>query len=195
MANGRVLTGFSYPYVSIYSCSTAGVITHSSTTVLARGVSVSLDVEDAGDDNVFYADNRSAESIEGTFTGGTVTLTVDGLFDSAEALIYGLPSASGGFVSYSAVQNAPYVSIGFVCRYMSDGVTSYVPVILNKCKFNLANLSANTQEEDIEWQTQELTARVMRDDSSSGVWKMVGTAVTTESSAVSAITGAWTNAQ
>lgn len=190
MANGRVLTGFSYPYVAVYS-NAGTTITYTSATTLARGVSVSLDVEDAGDDNVFYADNVAAESIEGTFTGGTVTLTVDGLFPTSEALIYGLSSADGdGFVNYGANQTAPYIGIGFVCRYMSAGSTTYVPVVLTKCKFNPSNLSANTQEEDIEWQTQELTARVMRDDSADLVWKKVGTATTTEASAITMITSA-----
>lgn len=55
MANGRVLTGFSKPYVAEYSAS-GNTVTYKSGMILARGVSVSLSVE-ASDDNIFYADN------------------------------------------------------------------------------------------------------------------------------------------
>lgn len=185
MADGRVLTGFSLPYVALYGNS-GTTITYTSGSKLARGVSVSVELDDNGDDNIFYADNVAAETVSGNFTGGTATLTVDGLKDTAEALIYGLSSADAdGFVNYSNAINAPYVGIGFVCRYMSSGSTSYVPVVLTKCRFNLSNLSAATQEEDIEWQTQELTAKILIDDA--GIWKRVGTATTTEASAVALI--------
>lgn len=185
MADGRVLTGFSLPYVALYGLS-GTTITYTSGSKLARGVSVSVELDDNGDDNIFYADNVAAETVSGNFTGGTATLTVDGLKDTAEALIYGLSAADAdGFVNYSNAINAPYVGIGFVCRYMSSGSTSYVPVVLTKCRFNLSNLSASTQEEDIEWQTQELTAKILIDDD--GIWKRVGTATTTEASAVALI--------
>lgn len=184
-ANGRVLTGFSLPYVALYA-SSGTTVTYSSGSILARGVSVSVENEQDEDANVFYADNVAAETVEGEFKGGTFTLTVDGLLSSAEALIYGLSAADGdGWVSYGTQNNAPYVGVGFVCRYMSDGVESYVPVILTKCKFNLANLSAATQEEDIDWQTQELTGRILID--ANNIYKKVGTAVTTEALASSAI--------
>lgn len=184
-ANGRVLTGFSLPYVALYA-STGTTVTYSSGSILARGVSVSVENEQEADANVFYADNVAAETVEGEFRGGTFTLTVDGLLSSAEALIYGLSAADGdGWVSYGTQNTAPYVGVGFVCRYMSDGAESYVPVILTKCKFNLANLSAATQEEDIDWQTQELTGRILID--ANNIYKKVGTAVTTEAIASSAI--------
>lgn len=180
MANGRVLTGFSLPYVALYTAS-SGNVTYSSGQILARGVSVSLEVESASDDNIFYADNVSAEVVAGQFTGGSATLTVDGLLQNAEKLLLGLPTVdSDGFTAYGDSQSIPYVGLGFICRYMSDGVTTYVPVILTKCRANQPNLEANTQEEEIEWQTQEIEFSVLRDDSSNHTWKLVGTAKTTE---------------
>ena len=52
MAAGRVRTGFSLPYVALYSA-TGTVITYSNGQRLARGVSVSIEAE-AEDDNIFY---------------------------------------------------------------------------------------------------------------------------------------------
>lgn len=190
MANGRVLTGFSKPYVAVYS-NDGTTVSYANGQILARGVSVSMEVETAADDNIFYADNIAAESVAGAFTGGTVTLTVDGLLDAAERLLFGLPAAGAdGFTSYGDDAAVPYVGLGFICRYMSDGVTSYVPVILNKCRAQMPNLEAETQEDEIDWQTQEIEFNMMRDDSENHVWKMVGAGVATEAAAEAKIKAA-----
>ena len=188
MANGRVLTGFSMPWVALYANS-GGTISYSGGMPLARGVSVSLDVE-TSDDNDFYADNVLAETDNQGFSSGTVTLTVDGLKDAARKLIMGITaSRTAGqveFEQYDDTQAIPYVGVGFVARYMEDGVTSYVPYILNKVKFNPEGLEAATQEENIDWQTTELEGSIMRDDSTAHAWKLIGAAQTTEAAAVDA---------
>lgn len=172
-AAGKVLTGFSLPYVALYGHS-GTTVTYSSGQKLARGVSVSIEPE-SGDENNFYADNIAAESSPGVFTNGTVTLTVDGLLAAAERLIMGLPEADNeGFMHYGDDMSIPYVGIGFICRYMSDGVTTYTPVILRKCRFTSPGTDANTQEEEIDWQTQELSAAILRDDTAKHDWKYVG---------------------
>lgn len=176
MAAGKVCTGFSLPYVAAYTAS-GGTVTYSDVQKLARGVSVSIEPE-SGDDNKFYADNVAAETAPGTFTGGTVNLTVDGLLTAAERFIMGLPEAQTiGTVSvlaYGDSANPPYVGLGFLARYMSDGVTTYVPYVLTKVRFNEIQTSAETQEDEIDWQTQDLTATIMRDDTANHTWKLVG---------------------
>lgn len=192
-ATGRVCTGFSKPYVAVYS-NTSGTISYTKGQVLARGVEVSIEPE-AGDDNTFYADNVAAEVSPGIFTGGTVTLTVDGLLPAAESLIYGLPepepvtvdSASVDVYAYGDAMDIPYCGIGFIARYQSDGVVSYVPIVLTKTRFTVNGTSAATQEDGIDWQTQELSATLMRDDSSSHNWKKVGAGQTTEAAAEAVI--------
>lgn len=179
MAAGRIRTGFSLPYVALYSAS-ATTVTYSSGQKLARGVSVTIEAE-AEDDNIFYADNISAESAPGIFTSGTATFTVDGLKIDAERLIMGIPAAdSDGFIHYGESLTIPYVGVGFIVRYMEDGVVSYVPTILTKCRFVTPGEDASTATETIEWQTQEISATILRDDTSNHDWKIVGTAKTTE---------------
>lgn len=182
MAAGRVMTGFSLPYVAKYTAA-GNVVTYSQGQRLARGVSVSIEAE-AEDSNIFYADNVSAESAPGIFTSGTATITVDGLKLAAEQLIMGIPSAdSEGFIHYGESLAIPYVGIGFVCRYMEDGVVSYVPYVLTKARFITPGVDAQTATETIEWQTQELTATLLRDDTSNHDWKLVGGEQTTEAAA------------
>lgn len=193
MANGRVCTGFSMPFVALYAASN-GTVTYSGGIPLARGVSVSLSVEGTSD-NDFYADNVLAETDTQSFSNGTVTLTVDGLKEAARKLITGVTttksvtvdSSTVEFEVYDDTQVVPYVGVGFVARYMEEGVTTYVPYIINKVKFNPEGLEAETQGEEIDWQTAELEGDIMRDDSSSHAWKMIGAAQTTEAAAVAAI--------
>ena len=189
-AAGKVCTGFSMPYVAKYS-NVGNVVTYSGVMQLARGVSVSLSL-DTTDDNVFHADNVSAETAAAIFTGGTATLTVDGLLAAAEKFILGLPettkvTAGGEQVDvshYGDGMEIPYVGIGFVVRYQSAGVVTYAPVVLAKARFQQPGLDAATQEESIDWQTQELTATLMRDDTANHDWKLVGADQSTEEAAV-----------
>lgn len=173
MAAGKVMTGFSLPYVALYEAN-GTTVTHSRGQRLARGVSVSIEAE-AEDSNIFYADNISAESAPGIFTSGTATFTVDGLKLAAEQLIMGIPAADAqGFIHYGENLTIPYVSVGFICRYMEDGVTTYTPVILTKVRFVTPGIEAQTATETIEWQTQELQATLLRDDTQNHDWKLVG---------------------
>lgn len=195
MANGKVCTGFSMPWVALYSAS-AGVVSYSGGMPLARGVDVSLDVEGA-EDNDFYADNVLAETDTQSFSNGTLGLTVDGLKAAARKLISGVTTTesvtpTGGqtafsFDVYDDLAVTPYCGVGFIVRYMEEGVTTYCPVIIKKVKFSPEALEAATQEENIEFQTTALEAAIMRDDSTNHAWKMVGEDQTTEAAAYAAI--------
>ena len=189
MANGRVITGYSKPYVALYNPND-GSPTYSSGQPLARGVSVQVE-STTGDAVNFYADNVLAESAGGVFTGATLTMVVDGLKDAARKLIMGLPTATSKQINgadvdiyeYDDRQSIPYVGVGFVVRYMEAGVTTYQPVIFTKGAFNVDGLSAQTQEDNLQFQTSELTVNVMRDDSAHHTWRRIAEAQTTEQAA------------
>lgn len=183
MAVGKIVTGFSKPYVALYAAS-SGTISYSSGQKLSQGVSVSGSA-DTADDNNFYADNVTSESESGIFTTGELSLTVKGLEQSAEKLIMGLPAAdtTTGLIAYDDDQAIPDVGVGFIVRYMQDGVTTYTPVIYPRCAFQFPNTEAATQEESINWQTQELTATIKRAEDAKRTWKYVGGAETTEAAA------------
>jgi len=187
MAAGKVCTGFSLPYVAKYS-NTGNAVTYSNGMKLARGVNVSIDPE-SSEDNGFYADNVLSENADATFTSATLTLTVDGLLAAAEEMIMGVaaPSGTDGWIAYGDDQSVPYVGVGFIARYMSDGVTTFTPIVLAKCMFNQIPTNAETQEEQINWQTQELTARVMRGDDAKHNWKYIGGDFETEAAAEAAL--------
>ena len=174
------------PYVALYAAN-EGTITYTGAMPLARGVEVSIEAE-SSDDNKFYADNIVAETAAGVFTGGTVTLTVDGLKDAAAKMILGLPDAeTDGFTPYGDDQRAPYVGVGFIVRFQEDHVAKWVPIVLAKCTFSLPSTDAATQEDEIDWQTQELEATIMRGDDAKHNWKFVGSEYETEALALAAL--------
>lgn len=182
LAQGAVTIGFSLPYVAKYTAN-GGTVTYSSGMRLARGVSVSLSPE-ASDSNNFYADNQSAENSGGVFSGGTVTLTVDGLLSDAEKFIYGLPTASeDGWQHYGDDATIPYVGVGYIVKRMSNGQTIYQAHIIKKCKAVTGSEEANTQEDEIDWQTQEIEFNLFRDDTVNHEWKLKGKLYSTEAEA------------
>lgn len=185
-AAGKVTIGFSKPYVALYSES-SGTVTYSSGQLLARGVSVSVE-SDSSDNNNFYADNIVAETDAGSFTGGTATLTVDGLLQDAEKLVQGLPTVdAAGFLNYDDDQVVPYVGIGFIIKYMSEGVTYYTPVIFPKARAGQFSVNAETQGESISWQTAEIPFTIFKDDTAKHQWKKVGGELADEATAEAAI--------
>lgn len=173
-----VTTGFSKPYVATYA-NTGQTVTYTGVSSLGRGVSLSLEI-DTADDNNFYADNVVAETETAQFTSGSATITVDGLDSDAATMIFGLPAAenvqvSGGQVTFQGYgeMRPPFVGFGCVRRTMMNGVTKYWPLILPKIKFGIPSEEMATQEDTIDWQTQELTATVLRDDTAAANWKYI----------------------
>lgn len=193
MANGKVITGYSQPIVAKYTYS-SNTISYTNVMPLARGVEVEMEVE-IGDATNFFADNTIAEAVAGQFNGATATFTVDGLKDNARNLIAGLVTsktiiANSSTVTakvYDDLQVIPYVGIGFVVRYMENGVTTYAPVILPKAQFSPESLNAATQGEEVDFQTTELQATVMRADDANHSWKVVAEDQATEAAAVAVI--------
>lgn len=186
-AAGKVATGFSFPWVALYAAS-EGTITFSSAMELARGVDISIDVDEPSDSN-FWANNQMAESAPGKFTGGTANLTVDGLLMAARRLIQGLPAtAEDGWTAVGDTAQAPYVAIGYIVRFMSGNVESWTPTILVKTKFNpFADAAATEDQGEIDWQTQALTAKIFRGDNATHDWCWIGDDFATEAAALAAM--------
>lgn len=185
MANGKVCTGFSQPWVAKYAAS-GTTITLTDAMALARGVSVTIEPETAENNN-FYADNVTAESASGAFNGGTLTLTVDGLKMAARNFILGVTGAAEGWQDYGDNVISPYVAVGYLVRYMEDGVSTWTPTVLYKVKFTQPGSENATQEDEIDWQTQELTGTIFRADDANHSWIAIGTDFATEAAALAAL--------
>lgn len=184
-------TGYRKPVYATYTNS-GSTVTYGTPASLGRGVSMEWDVE-VSDTNNFYADDTIAESIGGLFQSGSGTAVVDGLDQTAAKAILGLANTrtiDTVTVQGYGVSEPPYVGLGFIKRVMMQGVTTYLPIIFPKVRFNMPSGSAATQEDEIDWQTQELTFSIYRDDTTNAEWMIVPTAgMATEADAEAFITG------
>lgn len=193
LAAGAVGIGFRCPTVALYN-GTGAPGTHTAGRRLARGVSVSLDVKTA-DDNAFYADDVAMESDAEQFESGTVNLEVDGLLQESERFINGLPEEETVKIGEESIPLtrtgqtavAPHVGFGFIRVYMSNKVKLYVPVILPKVKFQQPGLDAETRKNTANFQTQKLTAAIMRTDDESADWRWMGAYYSTAEEALAVL--------
>lgn len=171
-AFGRVRIGFSLPWVAEY-VNTSGTVSYTGGMRLARGVDVNLSPE-TSEDNNFYCDNGIGESESGKFTGGTLSLTCDDPLPAAKALVQGTSEAdTSGWVHYGDEDVRPYVGIGWIVTYMSDGVKTYVPTVVRKCRLTSMGDEASTKEDEISYQTTSQEYELFRDDTTNHDWKWV----------------------
>lgn len=172
-----VTTGFSRVHVALYS-EGGGTVTYSGCRELARARSMETDVETT-EDNKFHANNRVAELEPAQFKNGTAKITVDGLDGEEEAFILGITPTEANVnddvseVQYGENMNPPYVGIGAVKRMQLNGNVSFRPVIFTKARCAIPSETAETQEESISWQSQELNFTLLRDDSDKHLWKII----------------------
>lgn len=186
--------GLSKPYYAIYN-NTGNNVTYTGGGLIGKATELNLELEGA-DANILYADNAAAES-DNQFAGGTLTLSTDDLMPAPMLAILGLKqqamdldgasTASPQWLVYDDDQVIPYIGFGGIVKKQINNVTKWVAVVLTKVQFSNPGLDAVTQGETIEWQTTELTATVMRDDSAKHVWQMQSTPMDTEADAEAAI--------
>ena len=168
-------SGFSKPYVALYSGS-GGKDTYTKGMSLGGGVGYSDSIEVA-DDNDFYADNRVDETESGVFTSGEATITVNYLSPEAAKMVLGLTNQTTvGDVQwddYDDDTTPPDIGYGHVKQVVENGVIKYAAFILPRVKMALPSESAETRGESIDWQTQELTATIMRSLNGKHKWRSV----------------------
>nr|DAJ90219.1 MAG TPA: tail tube protein [Bacteriophage sp.] len=186
--------GLSKPYYALYNAN-SGTPTYSEGGLIGKATELTLELEGA-DANNLYADNGIAES-DNQFAGGSLTLSTDDLLPEPMLAILGLKqetieidgatTTSPQWIVYDDDQAIPYVGFGGIIKKQINNVTKWVAVVLTKIQFANPGISAVTQGETIEWQTKELTATVMRDDSAKHRWQMMSTPLDTEADAEKAI--------
>lgn len=174
--------GLSKPYYAKYS-NTGSTVSYSDGGILAKAVEFSAEI-DSADDNNLYADNAIAET-DRSFAGGTLTITTDDLTQEASAAILGLTAKTLSIeglttetpteLVFGESQTIPYLGFGIIIKKKHGGEYKWRAIVFNKIMFNVPSDAATTQGESIEWQTPELSATIMRDDSADHVWKREST--------------------
>ena len=178
--------GLSKPYYGIYSAS-GTTVSYTDGAVMGKATEANIEI-DTTEDNNLYGDNAIAEA-DRSFAGGTLTLsTTDlsqevskailGLKESAITGIEGVTDTSVKELIYDDDQSTPYLGVGFIIKKKVNGAYRWRAVVLTKVMFSVPADAATTQGESIEWQTPELSATIMRDDSATHMWKREATFTT-----------------
>lgn len=178
--------GLSKPYFALYTASgTPITVSYSGATVLGKYTEMNIEVE-ASDDNILYADNAPAES-DKAFTGGTFTMSTSDLSLTNVQTLFGITPDSDGWTVFDDNMTNPYFGMGGIIKKIVNGTTTWVAFILDKVQFAIPSIAAITQGESIEWQTQELSATILRSDEGDHPWFRMQE-YTTEALAEAAIT-------
>lgn len=172
--------GLRKPYIAKY-VNTGGVVSYTSGQLLAKAIEFSASI-DAPEDNNLYADDGIAES-DRSFSSGSLEITTDDLEQAASALILGITAKSITVgeetlseLVYDDDMEAPDLGFGVIIPKKVGGVMKFRAVVFHKIKFNIPDESATTQGENIEWQTPQISASIMRDDTAKRGWKSETTA-------------------
>lgn len=185
--------GLSKPYFAKYNASD-GEVTYTDGALLGKYTQLSISLE-GQEANILYADNAAAESDQ-QFSGGTATVTTDDLRADVMVPVFGVKkeSMSGGgsggsdaWFVFDDDQNTPYVGLGGVIKKKVDGEYKWVAFVLDKIQFSTPGVEAVTQGETVEWQTQELTASIMRSDAAKHPWFRLSTPLASEEAAETAV--------
>lgn len=161
--------GLSKPYFAVYSAS-GTTVTYSNGGLIGKYTEMNIEVESA-DDNILYADNAAAES-DKTMTGGSFTMSTDNLSLTTIQKILGVTAGTtqNPWTVFDDTQTVPYLGVGGIIKKRVSNADVWVAFVLDKIQFATPSIAAVTQGESIEWQTQELTATIMRSDATNHPW-------------------------
>lgn len=170
-----VTIGYSHPYVAKYDGS-GGTDKYTEGMDLGGGVSFSDSIE-VSDDNDFYANDVVDESETGKFVSGEATITINKLVATAAKMVLGLKnqtsvkSGSTTWDDYDDDMTPPDIGYGHVKKVRDKGADKYIAVVYPRIKMNIPSEAIETQEKEINWQTQELTAKILRSLNGKHKWK------------------------
>lgn len=186
-------TGLSDFYYAKYTAN-QGAVSYSGGGLMGRAVSYDSQITTNSSD--FYADNQLAESDE-TFQSGTLTITtaeltqavvkdILGVTEQALTNVPGITDTGAKQLIWDDDQHAAELGVGHITELKIKGVTSYRAIVLKRVSFAVPQDQVNTRGETIEWQTDEITGKIMRGEDAKHAWKQEAT-LTTHDQAVAFI--------
>lgn len=144
-------------------------VTYSDPVISEKLAEYSTEIE-AGDSNDLYLDDDIAESDSAAFSSGTFNVTTGDLSNDTSKLILNvkekkieLPSGkSVTELTYDSDMQSAELGVGVIEMHQVDGKTFYRAVFLARVLFNIPSNAATTKGETVEWQTQELSGKILR---------------------------------
>ena len=160
--------GVSKPYFGIYNAEDS-TVTYTLGAVMGKATQVDVEIQ-SSDGNDLYGDNAVAET-DRQFTSGTLTVATTDLSQEVSAAILGM--AQQMLEQIPGVTDANVREL--IIKKKVNGVIWWRAVIFTKIMFSVPSESTTTQGQTISWQVPSLSATIMRDDSSTHMWKREAT--------------------
>ncbi len=164
-------TGLSYLVVAPYKYDEAtDDVTYGEGSITARMAEYKVDVE-VEEDNNCYLDNQIAETAPGRMKSATLTVST-GEFDAkmSKMLLNAkeISETVGGKevkgIAFDDDMVSPPVGSGLIEEHVFHGKYFYRAFLFPKTTYKIPAGAATTRAETIDWQTQELTATIMRSE-------------------------------
>lgn len=164
-------TGLSYLVIAPYAYDEAkDEVTYGSGAVTARMSEYKLDVE-VEEDNNCYLDNQIAETAPGRMKSATLTVNtgeftteMSKILLAAKEITETVGSKEVKGIAYDDDMRSPAVGSGLIEEHIFHGKYFYRAFLFPKTTYQIPAGAATTRGESIDWQTQELTATIMRSD-------------------------------
>lgn len=184
--------GLSKPYFAKYNA-TGGTVSYTGGGLMGRYTELNISLNEASS-NTLYADNAPAES-DNQFSGGSAAISTDELsaenmtdvFGAKKEAIDGVVTEDASWYVWDDDQQIPYLGIGGVIKKKINGAIKWVAFLLPKVQFKNPGIVATTQGETISWQTQSLTADILRADDAKHRWYQISSPMDSEADAETAI--------
>lgn len=172
--------GLSKPYFAKYSADGTAV-TYSGGGLLGKYTELSISLN-SQESNILYADDAADESDQ-QFNGGTAEITTNDLLPEVMLPVLGLiteaitneaiKTKDAKWMVFDDDQALPYLGVGGIIKKKIRGANRWMAFVLTKVQFSNPGISAVTQGSSIEWQTQKLSATIMRSDEPKHRWFML----------------------
>ena len=161
--------GLRYPVAAFFATEEYGKIpTYKDGFVIGKAVAADKQIN--SNDNPLYADDAIAEN-DTSFSDGTIALTVsdfgtdvaNSLEVRAKMLGHELTSVDNGatILRKRRDDNAPKLGLGYFSTKKMNNVNVFEATWMYKTKFQLPSETANTKGQSIEWQTPQITGKIM----------------------------------
>ena len=155
--------GLSKPKYAIYK-NNGTTVTYSGGAVIGKAVSLDM-------------------SLDGGDLLPAPMAAILGVAESAITGVDAVTTADAKWLMFNDDQETPYVGFGAIGKKQINNQTKWVAIIYPKIQFQNLGDALTTQGETIEWQTPEITATLMRDDTAKHEWRRMSSPLDSEAEA------------
>ena len=106
-----------------------------------------------------------------------------GVAESAITGVNAVTTADAKWLMFNDDQETPYVGFGAIGKKQINNQTKWVAIVYPKIQFQNLGDALTTQGETVEWQTPEITATLMRDDTAKHEWRRISSPLDSEAEA------------